>query len=63
MITNGFLLKLIILDSSLVTDVFSPGNPIGLIPCSTNFFASSEKQSSTLLWKIFVASTASGLSI
>ena len=50
------------LESSLVTDNFSPGNEIGLIPCLTSSIASLSKQVSTFLLKILVASIAKGLS-
>ena len=60
--TLGFGSSLIARDSSTLTDNRSPGKRIGLIPWRTSAMASSSKHSCVFVIKIFVASTASGLS-
>ena len=59
-ITFGSGMSLMALESSLVTAVFRPANPIGLMPVARSSFASSSKSLNIRSRKMFVASMASG---
>ena len=61
--TFGSELKFIALESSLLTESFSPGNPIGLIPPVHKIHCLLVKALGNVLLNTWVASTASGLSI